>query len=246
MLLPLRIQARFPPKPRFRPRATIRFIRKTQPERTGVPVNRNSNGWWRGARQMGIALLLAVSFSGCKRFEYVSTKPLDDAGFTYSVIQDIKGLDINNAEVDELAKAKNGGVSERACVELVRVARSRKQRFTAGAEIAQLRSAGVGDDAVVELLRLDQLGAWTGEAEAIRLAGISDRVVLAVAHRRAEGKPALSGGSLTKLKNAGLSEPTIYELTVRGLTNTEAEDLAARRYKGGFSEADVLRSYPGH
>lgn len=206
----------------------------------------NLNWWRRGALQIGVVLLLAGSFSGCQRLEYVSTRPLDDAGFTYSVIQDIRGLDINNAEVAELVKAKNGGVSERACVELVRVARSRKQRFTAGAEVAQLRSAGIGDDAVVELVRLNQLGAWTGEAEAIRLSGISDRVVLAVAHRRAEGKPALSGASLTKMKNAGISEPTIYELTTRGLTDTEAEDLAARRFKGGFSEADVLRSYPGH
>jgi hypothetical protein len=206
----------------------------------------NSSGWRRGARQMGIAVLLAVSFSECKRLEYVSTQPLDDVGFTYSVIQDLRRLDINNAEVSELVKAKNGGISEQACVDLVKVERDRKQRFSSGADLAQLRSAGVGDPALVELLRLNQLGSWIGEAEAIRLAGISDRVVLAVAHRRAEGKPALSGGSLTKMKNAGLSEPTIYELTVRGLTDTEAEDLAARRYKGGFSEADVLRSYPGH
>jgi hypothetical protein len=206
----------------------------------------NSSGWRRGAQQTGIAVLLAVSISGCKRLEYVSTQPLDDVGFTYSVIQDLRRLDINNAEVSELVKAKNGGISEQACVDLVKVERDRKQRFASGADLAQLRSAGVGEPALVELLRLNQLGSWIGEAEAIRLAGISDRVLLAVAHRRAEGKPALSGGSLTKMKNAGLSESTIYELTVRGLTNTEAEDLAARRYKGGFSEADVLRSYPGH
>jgi len=209
-------------------------------------VNRNTNSWRRGAQRLAIALLVAGCLSGCKRLEYVSTRPLDDAGFTYSVIQEIRGLDINNAEVAELVKAKNAGISEQACVDLVKVVRGRKQRFTSGAELARLRSAGVGDPALVELVRLDQLGSWIGEAEVIRLAGISDRVLLAVAHRRAEGKPALSGASLTKMKNAGLSEPTIYELTVRGITDAEAEDLSARRFKGGFSEADVLRSYPGH
>ena len=202
--------------------------------------------WRRSALRLGIALLAAGCVSGCKRFEYVSTRPLDDAGFSYSIIETLRGLDINKAEVIELVRAKAGGISEQTCIDLVRVVRSRKQRFTVGAEVAQLRSAGVGDQALVELMRLDQLGPWTGEAEAIRLAGISDRVVLAVARRRAEGKPALSGASLTKMKNAGLSEPTIYELTVRGITDGEAEDLAARRYKGGFSEADVLRSYQGH
>jgi hypothetical protein len=203
--------------------------------------------WRRGTQQLGILLLVAGCLAGCKRLEYVSTRPLDDAGFSYSVIQDIRGLDVNSAEVAELVKAKNGGVSEQACVELLKVERARKQRFTSGADVAQLRSAGVGDDAVVEMVRLNQLGAsWIGEAEAVRLAGISDRILLAVARRRADGKPALSGASLTKLKNTGLSEPTIYELTVRGITDTEAQDLAARRFKGGFNESDVLRSYQGH
>lgn len=209
-------------------------------------MKRKAISWRRGAQWLGLAVLVAGGFSGCRRFEYVSTRPLDDAGFSYSVIQDLRGFDLNNPEVAELVKAKNGGVSEQACVELVKVVRGRKQRFTSGDDMAQLRSAGVEDSALVELLRLNQLGPWIGEAEAIRLAGISDRVLLAVAHRRAEGKPALSGGSLTKMKNAGLSEPTIYELTVRGITDTEADDLSARRFKGGFSEADVLRSYPGH
>lgn len=210
-------------------------------------MNTKTNSWPRGVQRLALALVVAGCVSGCKRLEYVSTRPLDDAGFSFSVIQDIRSLDINNAEVAELVKAKNGGVSELACVDLIKVARGRKQRFTSGAEMARLRSAGVGDAALVELLRIDQLGSsWVGEAEAIRLAGISDRVLLADAHRRAEGKPALSGASLTKMKNAELSEPTIYELTVRGITDTEAEDLSARRFKGGFSEADVLRSYPGH
>lgn len=209
-------------------------------------MNSNSISWRRRAQRLALALLVAAGFSGCKRLQYVSTRPLDDAGFSYSVIQELSGFDLDNPEVAELVKAKNAGISELACVDLMKVVRARKQRFTSGAELAQLRSAGVADPALVELLRLNQLGSWVGEAEAIRLAGITDRILLAVAHRRAEGKPALSGASLTEMKNAGLSEPTIYELAVRGITDDEAADLSARRFKGGFSEADVLRSYPGH
>lgn len=197
-------------------------------------------------RALLLLCVLLLCVPGCKQLGYVDTKPLDEAGFSYSVIQDLRGLKIDNAEVAELVKAKTGGISEQTCVELIRTARSQKQRFTASAEVTQLRSGGIGEDAIVELVRLNQLGLWTGEAAAIRLSGLSDRVVLAVAHRRAEGKGALSGGSLTGLKNAGLSEPTIYELAVRGITDAEAADISVRRVKGGFSEADVLRSYPGH
>jgi hypothetical protein len=189
-------------------------------------------------------LLVLLPLAACERFAFVDTKPLDDAGFSYSGIQDLRGLGINKEEVAELAKAKSGGVSEQTCSELVRIARGRKQRFTSGGDVAQLRSAGLAEESILELVRLNQLGSWTGEAAAIRLSGLTDRVVLAVAHRRAEGKPAISGGSLTRLKNTGLSEATIYELTVRGLTDGDSADLAERRYKGGFSEADVLRSYP--
>src|ERR1700693_3250075 len=127
--VPFRKQVRFPPKRRFRLRVKLVFIRKTQPERTGVPVNRNTNSWRRGAQRLAIALLRARCLSRCKRLEYVSTRPLDDAGFTYSVIQEIRGLDINNAEVAELVKAKNAGISEQACVDLVKGVRGRKQRF---------------------------------------------------------------------------------------------------------------------
>ena len=199
-----------------------------------------------GCRTRGLAMLflLAVCLSGCQRFDYVSTRPLDEAGFSYSGIQDLRALNLNNAEVAELVRAKSGGVSEQTCIDLLREARTRKQRFTSGAEVSQLRSAGVGDSAILELVRLNQLGPWTGDSEAIRLAGISDRVVLAVARRRAGGKAVLSGASLTRLKNAGVGEPALYELAMRGITDADAKDIAVGRVKRGVTDAAVLRAYP--
>ncbi len=202
-----------------------------------------SNGW-SILLALATALFALFAASGCKRFEYVSTRPLDEVGFSYSAIEQLRGLYINDAEVAELVKAKAGNVSEQACIELVRAARTRRQRFTEGAVVADLHSGGLSDDVIVELGRLDQFGPWLGEAQAIHLAGISDRILLAVARRRSEGKPALSGGSLARLKNAGLSESTIYELTVRGIADAEAEYIADTRLKKGFSEADILRSFP--
>jgi hypothetical protein len=199
---------------------------------------------WSGARALAAALLMALCFSGCSRFEYVSTRPLDEAGFGYSAIQDLRALDLNGPEVAELVKTKRAGISDESCVELLRVAHGRRQRFTSGAGVAQLRSAGLGDAAIVELVRLGQLGTWTGDSEAIRLAGISDRVVLAVARRRAAGKPALSGASLTHMKNAGVGEPALYELAIRGITDADAKDIARGRVKRGVTDAVVLRAYP--
>ena len=195
-------------------------------------------------RVLAILFLLSMCLSGCQRFEYVSTRPLDEAGFSYSGIQDLRALDLNNAEVAELVKAKSGGVAEQTCIDLLREARSRKQRFTTGAEVSQLRSAGVGDSAILELVRLNQLGPWTGDSEAIRLAGISDRVVVAVARRRAGGKAVLSGASLTRLKNAGVGEPALYELATRGITDADAKVIAIGRRKRGVTDAMVLRAYP--
>ena len=53
-------------------------------------------------------------------------RPLDDAGFRYSSIQQLQQLDVTKAEVAELAKAAKGGVAEATCVDLVRVARGQK------------------------------------------------------------------------------------------------------------------------
>ena len=198
----------------------------------------------RSARTLALLFFFAVCLSGCQSFDYVSTRPLDEAGFGYSSIQDLRALDLNKAEVAELVKAKSGGVAEQTCIDLLREARSRKQRFTTGAEVSQLRSAGVGDSAILELVRLNQLGPWTGDSEAISLAGISDRVVVAVARRRSVGKVVLSGASLTRLKNAGVGEPALYELAMRGITDADATQIAVGRRKRGVTDAMVLRAYP--
>jgi len=70
----------------------------------------------------------------------------------------------------------------------------------------------------------------------MRLAGLSDQIVLAVARRCAAGQPALSGSLLVRLKDAGLSETKMVELIGRGTTDAQAEEmLAAWRRAAGRS-----------
>ena len=69
---------------------------------------------------------------------------------------------------------------------------------------------------VLELARLNQLGPWAGEARAMRLAGLSDKIILAVAQRRSQGLTVLSGEKLGELKNTGVSDAMILEMIQKG------------------------------
>jgi hypothetical protein len=107
-----------------------------------------------------------------------------------------------------------------------------------------LIQAGIGEDTVLELAKLNQLGLGAGELQAMHLAGLSDQIVLVVAHHHAEGKPVLSGASLAGLKNTGLRESTLLELAQRGVPDSQADAIiSARRH--GANDAEVLRRFTG-
>lgn len=170
-------------------------------------------------------VLIALLAPGCKRLRRADTRALDQAGMWYGAIEELRALDVTDAEVAELAQARQAGVSDAACVELVRIARGRKGPFSGGDAVAGLRQVGVGESTVLELARLDQLGLWAGEAQAMRLAGLSDQVLLAVARRRAAGQAVPSGSSLVQLKDAGMSESEMLDLVQRGTTDQQAQEM---------------------
>jgi hypothetical protein len=174
-------------------------------------------------------VLVALCLTGCKRLHRADTRPLDQAGMWYRNIAELRGLEVTDTEVAELVKARQAGMSDENCIELVRIARARKEPFASGDAVASLRRVAVGESTVLELARLDQFGLWTGEAQAMRLLGLSDQVLLTVARRRAAGQLVLSGPSLGKLKNAGLGETEILNLIARGTTDEQAEAIVAAR-----------------
>lgn len=190
---------------------------------------------------LAAALVLA---GGCHRVMPTNTVPLDGTGMNFSAIQTLKSLDITDAEVAEIVKAKQGGLSDDGCVALVRLAHSRKEQFHTGEDVAQLLQAGVSEPTVLELAQLNQIGLWTGEAQAMRLAGLSDGIILEAARRRAAGQPVLSGASLANFKNAGMSESTLLQLVRRGIPDSEAPKIIVLRHRG-FSDAKILRLYAG-
>jgi hypothetical protein len=98
---------------------------------------------------------------------------------------------------------------------------------------------GVSEDTVLELAKLNQLGLGAGELQAIKLASLSDGVILEVARHRSEGKPVLAGASLAALRNAGVRESTLLELARRGVPDSQADDIVAMR-RHGASDAQIL------
>jgi hypothetical protein len=166
-----------------------------------------SNRW---APLFPCAILLAlfalfVLLAGCKRLHLTDTTPLDATGMSFSAIEELRKANVTDSEVADLVKAKQGGISDDGCLELVR------------------------------------LGA--GELQAMRLAGISEFMILEVARRHAENKPTFSGVSLVDLKNSGFNDSMILELIRRGLSDDQKDPLISLRHRH-LTDAAILAKFP--
>jgi len=78
----------------------------------------------------------------------------------------------------------------------------------------------------------------------MRLAGLSDDILLAVAQRHASGQPVLSGASLAGLRNLGMRSDTLLQLAQRGVPDSQAASIMAMR-RHGAKDADILKNFAG-
>lgn len=187
---------------------------------------------------------LALATSGCKRVLPVDTVPLDNVGMTFDSIQHLKALKISAAEIPEIAKVKQAGMPDSDCVQLLQVFRSRGVPFNAGDAVAGLLQVGISEDTIFELAKINQLGIGFGELQAMHLAGLSDDIILVVAHDHAFGMPVLSGASLAGLKNTGLRGSTLLALAQRGVPDSQADAIISARHHGA-SDSEILRRFSG-
>lgn len=200
-------------------------------------VDPGASGARPGLRLIVLAIVLCAA--GCHSIPPLDTKPLDTAGMSYDTIQQLKTFNITAPEVAELATARQAGFSDASCVAALEIYRGRSQAFDAGDEIASLIRAQVGEDTILELARLNQLGLGAGDLEAMRLAGLSDAILLEVARHRSASQPVLAGASLANLKNAGVRESTLLELVRRGVPDSQAAAIIAFR-RHGATDAQIL------
>jgi hypothetical protein len=190
------------------------------------------------------ALAVAFAFLGCHHVPPLDTSSLDNAGMSYDAVEQLKALDVTAPEVAQIATARQSGFPDDACVEVVDIFRSRNQKFDAGDAIAGLVQAGMGEGTIVKLAQLNQLGINAGELQAMRLAGLSDEIILEVAQHHAAGQPVLGGVSLATLQNAGMRESTLLELVRHSVPDSEAGAILALR-RHGANDKEILRHFAG-
>jgi hypothetical protein len=123
------------------------------------------------------------------------------------------------------------------------MARDRKTQFSDGQSVADLLSAGSSEPTVLELGRLNQLGIWAGQARVMRLAGISDKIILAVAQRRSKNLPVLSGEKLGELKNTGVSDAVILQMVQNGDSDETATKFIAARERAAGGHKFVYQTH---
>jgi hypothetical protein len=161
---------------------------------------------------------------------------------SYDAIRELKSLGITGPEVTEMAKARQSGFPDADCIGAFKIFRDRNQPFDAGGAIESLVQVNVSDDTILELAKIDQLGLDSGELQAMKLAGLSDDILLQVARHRAHGQPVLSGASLARLKNTGIRASTLLELARRGVPDSQGPAIVFYRRQGA-SDDQVLRHF---
>jgi hypothetical protein len=181
----------------------------------------------RGPSALVLAALVLL-LAGCSRVRQTNMSPLDAAGMHPDSLEQLHKYQINDEEVQQVLIAGRAGMSERGCVELIRIARSRQRAFAEGDAIAGLLGAGMKESSAIELVRLDELMPFAGEAEAMRLAGLSDDVVLDVARHRAKGETVLTGARLAELRDVGFSNGQLVAALDRGITDKQANEVIDR------------------
>jgi hypothetical protein len=196
----------------------------------------------RGA-PLGSLLALLSLLSACKPAQKPDTEQQDQMQMWMDNVPELKPLNVSNAEIGELQKVHEAGLTDPSAVVLIKLARDRHKPFTDGQSIADLLAAGSSEQTALELARLDQLGLWAGQARVLRLAGLSDKTILAVAERRSKNLPVLSGEKLGELKNAGVSDATILDMVQKGTSEKDVSAFIAERDRAAGGHHFV---YQGH
>jgi hypothetical protein len=190
----------------------------------------------------GVLLVFAVA--ACGRSHSADTQSLDNSGISYSAVKQIDAMNVTAAEIQEILTTHNAGFSDDDCVQIVQVFHRRGQPFKSGNAVAALIQSGMDERTILGLANLNELGPAYGEYEAMHLAGLSDPIVLAVAQRRSDHEPVLSGASLAGLKNTGLRGSTLLELARRGVPDGAAKAIISLRRRGA-SDSQILRRFSG-
>jgi len=176
-------------------------------------------------------LLLPPVLAGCKSHPLTDYRALDKAGMWSSGLEELKKLNVSDAEVAQLVSMKNAGVSDDMCVALVNAAHEHQHPFASAEAARSLNGAGFNDDQILAIAKNDKLDTLSGDAVMLRLIGLSDATVQLLLQRRMNGLPTLSSAEIGRLKNTQLSEREILARIQNGMTDQQADAEASAREK---------------
>jgi hypothetical protein len=174
----------------------------------------------------GLCVLVA---GGCKQHLLTDYRPLDQAGMSSGEVEQLKTLNVSDAEVPQIVKLKSSGISDDSCVALVSIAHQHQHLFTSADSTASLAGAGYSETQILAIARTDHLDSLSSEAVTLRLIGLSNTTVQFLLDRHLQGVPTLSSGEISRLKNTGLTEPQILERIKEGMTDEQADAEIAKR-----------------
>ena len=195
-----------------------------------------------------LGFLVLLRIGGCDSHPLTDYRPLDQAGMWSSTVEELKKLNTSDAEVAQLVKMKQAGLSDDTCVALISNAHNRKYLFTSADSAVNLSHAGYREDMILEIAKKDQLDIVSGDAVMLRLVGLSDGAVDIILHRRLAGQRTMGSAQIGRLKNTGLTERQILERINQGMTDAQADREAAvreatRNHSGtGFTRVRGRRS----
>lgn len=178
---------------------------------------------------LSLVLLIPVLLAGCKSHPLTDYRPLDKVGMWSSNMEDLKKLDVNDAEVQQVVALKGAGVSDDMCVALVQAAHSHQHPFASAAAAGSLNGAGFSNEQILAIASNDQLDALSGDAVMLRLIGLSDGTVQMILQRRMKGLATISSAEIGRLKNTGLSERDIAARIESGMSDAQADKEASAR-----------------
>src|SRR3989475_6793510 len=96
-----------------------------------------------------LAVLLLRIF-GCDSHPLTDYRPLDQAGMWSSSVEQLKTLNASDAEVAQLAKLKQTGLSDDLCVALMSEAHQRQHPFASADSAANLARSGYTESQILE------------------------------------------------------------------------------------------------
>ena len=89
---------------------------------------------------LGLLLACLSLSSACKQGPKAEAQPPDPSADWVNSVPELHALNVSSAEIAELTKAHDAGMSVTSCETLIKLARSRQKPFTDGDGIADLLS----------------------------------------------------------------------------------------------------------